>query len=114
MSMDAAYVIWSNEHKCWWAPNRCGYRSSLDDAGRYSRDEAIKICVHARGGRQFNANPSEVPILYADAVLFWTDDKPEWRRVRAESDDDSDYHEPDESGYSRADEEWFFGADGRP
>lgn len=24
-----------------------------------------------------------------------------------------DYHKPDESGYSRADEEWFFGADGK-
>lgn len=29
-------------------------------------------------------------------------------------DDDSDYHRPDASGYSRADEEWFFDADGRP
>lgn len=32
---------------------------------------------------------------------------------QAEPDDD-DYHRPDASGYSRADEEWFFDADGRP
>lgn len=25
--------------------------------------------------------------------------------------DDIDYHKPDASGYSRADEEWFFGMD---
>lgn len=34
--------------------------------------------------------------------------------VKVKDDDLSDYHTPDESGYSRADEEWFFDADGKP
>lgn len=32
----------------------------------------------------------------------------------AVKDDDSDYYRPDASGYSRADEEWFFDMDGKP
>lgn len=67
------YVIWSNEHTAWWAPNECGYRSRLSDAGRYDREEALRICTGARGGREYNDNPTEVPLLAADAELFWPD-----------------------------------------
>lgn len=83
---DAEYVIWSNEHKCWWAADEKGYRSSIADAGRYSRDTAIRICTNARGGRQFNWNPSEVPLLLEDAKAFWPDDKPEWRQEKMDHD----------------------------
>lgn len=82
----AEYVVWSNEHKCWWGANRAGYVSRLEEAGRYTRDEALKICVNARGGRQFNSNPSEVPLPLADAALFWPDDKEEWRVARNKND----------------------------
>lgn len=67
------YVIWSNEHRAWWGPEHRGYYTHLSAAGRYSRDEALRICVNARGGRRFNENPSEVPLLLADAEIFWTD-----------------------------------------
>ena len=80
------YLVWSNEHKCWWGPNHAGYVSRLADAGRYTREDAIKICVKARGGRQFNSNPSEVPLLLADAEVFWPDDKEEWRIERFKHD----------------------------
>lgn len=77
------YVIWSNEHRAWWAPDKRGYRAKLADAGRYSREDALAICIGARGGRRFNENPTEVPVLLEDALLFWPDDKPEWREERA-------------------------------
>lgn len=77
------YVIWSNEHRCWWGANERGYTAHLESAGRYTRDAALGICIGARGGRRFNSIPSEVPILYDDAILFWPDDKPEWREERA-------------------------------
>lgn len=73
MSESSEYVVWSNEHSAWWGPDHRGYYSHLSAAGRYSRDEALRICVSARGGRRFNENPSEVPILLADADIFWTD-----------------------------------------
>lgn len=76
------YLVWSNEHKAWWGPNHAGYNTCIEWAGRYSREDALGICIGARGGRRFNDNPSEVPVLYDDAVLFWPDDKPEWREDR--------------------------------
>jgi hypothetical protein len=30
------YLIWSNHHGAWFAPNGQGYRSNVNDAGRYS------------------------------------------------------------------------------
>jgi len=85
--MSEEYVVWSNEHSAWWRPQECGYTTMLEAAGRYSRDDALGICIGARGGRRHNRNPSEVPVLYADAVLFWADDKPEWREERAKHED---------------------------
>lgn len=78
----AEYVVWSNEHRAWWGPDHRGYYTKLAAAGRYSREEALKICIGARGGRQFNHNPSEVPLALEDAQRFWPDDQPEWEKAR--------------------------------
>lgn len=37
------WLIWSNEHRGWWAANEMGYVQSRDDAGRYSYDDALAI-----------------------------------------------------------------------
>lgn len=78
-----SYLVWSNEHRAWWGPNEAGYSTKLEGAGRYSRDHALRICTGARGGRQFNDNPSEVPVLEVDAVQFWPNDQPDWQKARA-------------------------------
>jgi hypothetical protein len=78
----ANYVVWSNEHAAWWGPKHCGYYTHLSSAGRYTRSDAIGICKGARGGRAFNKNPSEVPILLHDAEQFWTEEGLEERRKR--------------------------------
>jgi hypothetical protein len=64
----AQYLIWSNEHRCWWAPDSQGYTQSIDRAGRYTRDAAIKIAGTARGGWEVGENPSEIAILEPDAI----------------------------------------------
>lgn len=66
--VSAPYLIWSNEHRAWWAPGRCGYVSSIERAGRYDRDEAISIASCARGGWAKGKNPSEIAIPEADAI----------------------------------------------
>jgi hypothetical protein len=38
------WLIWSNEHRAWWRANSCGYTQLAVDAGRYTMDEAVKIC----------------------------------------------------------------------
>lgn len=88
---EAAYVIWSNEHRAWWRPDECGYCTILAGAGRYTREDALAICIRARGGRRFNDNPSEVPVLFEDAAPFWPDDKPEWKKDRVVSKSEVDH-----------------------
>lgn len=41
------WIVWSNEHRAFWAPNRQGYTKAIEKAGRYSRDEAENICRYA-------------------------------------------------------------------
>lgn len=76
------YVVWSSEHSAWWGPDEAGYFTRLGHAGRYTRDEALEICRGARGGRQYNETPSEVPLLLKDAEIFWPDEPDEWRREK--------------------------------
>ena len=48
--MDEQYLVWSNEHRAWWRPKRCGYVRDVRGAGRYSRQEAIEISGTSRNG----------------------------------------------------------------
>jgi hypothetical protein len=41
------FLIWSNQHGMWWRPNRRGYTQIIDEAGRYSADEAEAIVRQA-------------------------------------------------------------------
>jgi hypothetical protein len=33
------YVVWSNEHRCWWGPDRCGYRAKPLSLVEYSSED---------------------------------------------------------------------------
>lgn len=46
------WIVWSNEHRAFWAPNRCGYTARIEKAGRYTRAEAETIC----NGANYRAN----------------------------------------------------------
>jgi len=56
------YLIWSNYHGAWWKPDRAGYTPSLDQAGRYSREQAIEQCAHGRDGYTSRPHPPELPL----------------------------------------------------
>lgn len=64
--MDDNYLIWSNEHHAWWRPESRGYTLDVDGAGRYTREETISICAHARDGWGSKSVPSEIPVSEKD------------------------------------------------
>lgn len=62
------YLIWSHEHRAWWAPDGAGYARQLSEAGHYSRAEALRICARAiPGGRRLQALP-ELPVRLDDVT----------------------------------------------
>jgi hypothetical protein len=63
----AGYLVWSNEHRAWWGPKRCGYTIHLAQAGRYSREEALSIARNARDGWREGAPPPEIAVRADDA-----------------------------------------------
>jgi hypothetical protein len=39
------YLLWSGRHEGWWRPDARGYTSDIDQAGRYTRAEALRHVV---------------------------------------------------------------------
>jgi hypothetical protein len=37
------YLIWSNEHRMWWRANGSGYTATIEEAGRYTYQQARDI-----------------------------------------------------------------------
>lgn len=75
--MKDPWVIWSYEHDSWWAPNSCGYRTSLLLAGVYTEAEAKKIEASANQYPNLwlvtNTNPEgkhEIAMPLEEAVAF--------------------------------------------
>lgn len=44
---DVKWLIWSNEHNAWWAPNQKGYVRKKDEAGRYDFGLAVDLVMAA-------------------------------------------------------------------
>jgi len=44
------HLVWSHERAAWWRSAPGGCTRQIIDAGRYSRDAAIEICVKAVPG----------------------------------------------------------------
>jgi hypothetical protein len=41
------YLVWSNEHRMWWAPSERGYTPIIDEAGRFTLSDGMAICRKA-------------------------------------------------------------------
>ena len=66
--MTERYLVWSNEQRAWWRPDRRGYTVKLDAAGQYTKAEALDICAHAREGFKGGDAPSDIPVRWDDVV----------------------------------------------
>lgn len=57
--MNQEFLIWSFDHDGWWRPNENGYAEEMQQAGRYTLEQALSICTEAN--RSFHAGYSEMP-----------------------------------------------------
>lgn len=55
--MNKKWLIWSIEHRAWWAANSWGYTVDIASAGRYSFKDAVNNIRDAHTGW----NPSKPP-----------------------------------------------------
>ncbi len=62
--VEAPWLVWSNEHEAWWRPNSSGYTVHVDNAGRYTHEEAMKIQTEASYRGNCTAGvPPEIAVL---------------------------------------------------
>lgn len=64
------YYVWSAEHAAWWRPGHNGYAKGVNDAGRYTREQAIEICRNAIPTSGHLGYMSEMPVRCTDVIEF--------------------------------------------
>ncbi len=62
------YLIWSNEHNSWWKPYSYGYTNSIQEAGRYSLEEAMEIEKDANGYLARGQEPKDIKLKENDVL----------------------------------------------
>lgn len=72
------YRIWSEEKKLWWAPGSYGYEERVQDAGQFTEDDALAICLKSQRGR----GPGDAP----NAVMMRVDEAEAWEQKRRQLD----------------------------
>lgn len=82
MSEQKDYFIWSHRHDQWWSPDRSGYTSHINKAGRYTREEAADItigsCLPGANIAVSTRLTPQVDHLTAEQV---NDELSQWRRL---------------------------------
>jgi hypothetical protein len=64
---ETMWLVWSHEHNAWWRPNSAGYTMHIATAGRYTKQEADRIC-ESRSPRKFADDPPpEVAVIAPEA-----------------------------------------------
>jgi hypothetical protein len=71
MSDEGTYLIWSNEHRGWWGKDRWGFAESIEEAHRFSRDEALDVCLAAMPAHHSGCPLNDIPVRLADMELLF-------------------------------------------
>lgn len=68
-----AWLVWSNHGGgCWWRADERGYTSSIEQAGRYTLEEALRCCSKRSFDRSKGVRPEQLipsPELLAELGL---------------------------------------------
>lgn len=85
------FLVWSNQHRQWWAPGKLGYVDHIERAGRYPREQAEDIVARSTldGRLEHRAiSPAGKAYTYIDEVMVLAPEstEPEIRTLRAAAD----------------------------
>jgi hypothetical protein len=69
VDISKTYLVWSNEHRVWWGIGQWGFVQDLDEAHRYSRDEAVEVCLGTMPARH-DQPLNDVPVRLEDIELL--------------------------------------------
>ncbi len=70
--IEKPWLIYSREHNMFWRPNSAGYTWEIEEAGRYTFEEAHSRCEDR--DRQDDGGPSEIAVVAPEAIKA----APEW------------------------------------
>ena len=75
---DGMYLIWTHEHGMWWKPERMGYTTEVEEAGRYSFITVAEIVIdHIPAGEEVAVREQDAVEKGRGAVFGLPDEKVE-------------------------------------
>lgn len=75
------YLVWSNGHGAWWAKRGLGYTLNLDEAQRYTAEDAARVCIEASAHGMLSNEDGSPPEVRVVAPECRTDGGPPQTRV---------------------------------
>lgn len=62
------FLIYSREHNLWWRANSAGYTHAIEEAGRYSYEDALAICQGANWRNNAQGGVSEFMMVAPESA----------------------------------------------
>lgn len=70
MADELTHLIWSNERCAWWRSGGIGYAVIVEEAGRFTRDQALEECRRALLGWRPGTPYPDIPVLERDIMAI--------------------------------------------
>ena len=67
---ESTHLIWSNEHRGWRRPGGLGYSVHVEEAGRFTRQQALEKCRRALVGWRPGTPYPDIPVAERCVMLI--------------------------------------------
>ena len=70
MTDELTHLIWNTEHGAWWRPGDVGYSVHIEEAGRFTRRQALEECCRVLVGWRPGTPYPDIPVMERDVVMM--------------------------------------------
>ena len=70
MTDELTHLIWNTEHGAWWRPGGVGYSVHIEEAGRFTRRQALEECCRVLVGWRPGTPYPDIPVAERDVMMM--------------------------------------------
>ena len=70
MTDELTHLIWNTEHGAWWRPGGVGYSVHIEEAGRFTRRQALEECCRVLVGWRPGTPYPDIPVVERDVMMM--------------------------------------------
>ena len=70
MTDELTHLIWNTEHGAWWRPGDVGYSVHIEEAGRFTRRQALEECCRVLVGWRPGTPYPDIRVVERDVMMM--------------------------------------------